>query len=162
MAVSLCSGPPSELERVLLQVLLHAPRQRQLLHAGRAPVDAQAAQVLQAGNAVLAAQRPDQLQVDRGRRHLLLQGRERRLGWVRSLGLVFRRAGHEIVLDEADHVREGQDAGLGQVVGVQAELAVGVLDAHVGGAPVGLDGQREQVAGVGAVPHQEGALRHLL
>lgn len=66
------------------------------------------------------------------------------------------------MLDEADHVREGQDAGFGQVVGVQAELAVGVLDAHVGGPSVGLDGQGEQVAGVGAVPHQERALRHLL
>lgn len=66
------------------------------------------------------------------------------------------------MLDEADHVGEGQDARFAQVVGVQAELAVGVLDAHVGGPAVGLDGQREQVAGVGAVPHQERALGHLL
>lgn len=75
VVVSLWSGPFSELERILLQVLLHPPGQRELLHVCRALVDAQAAQVLQAGNAVLAAQRPDQLQVHRRRRHLLLQGR---------------------------------------------------------------------------------------
>lgn len=66
------------------------------------------------------------------------------------------------MLDETDHVGEGQDARFGQVVGVQAELAVSVFNAHVGGPSVCLDGQCEQVAGVGAVPHQEGALRHLL
>lgn len=66
------------------------------------------------------------------------------------------------MLDETDHVGEGQDARFGQVVGVQAELAVSVFDAHVGGPSVRLDRQCEQVAGVGAVPHQEGALRHLL
>lgn len=118
--------------------------------------------MLQAGNAVLAAQRPDQLQVHRSCRHLLLQGREGSWGRVGSLALALRAAGHDVVLDEAEHVGEGQDARLGQVVGVQAEPAVSVLDAHVGGPSVGLDGQGEQVAGVGAVPHQECALRHLL
>lgn len=69
------NGHTSELERILLQVVPHAPGQGQLLHVGRALVDAQAAQVLQAGNAVLAAQRPDQLQVYCGCCHLFLQGR---------------------------------------------------------------------------------------
>lgn len=69
------NGHTSELERILLQVVSHAPGQGQLLHVGRALVDAQAAQVLQAGNAVLAAQRPDQLQVYCGCCHLFLQGR---------------------------------------------------------------------------------------
>lgn len=66
------------------------------------------------------------------------------------------------MLDEADHVWEGQDTRFGQVVGVQPEFAVSVLDAHVGGTSIRLDRECEQVAGVGAVPHQEGALWHLL
>lgn len=68
-------GHASELEGILLQVFAHPPGQGQPLHVGRALVDAQPAQVLQAGHAVLAAQRPQQLQVYGGCCQLFLQGR---------------------------------------------------------------------------------------
>lgn len=68
-------GRASELEGILLQVLAHPAGQGQPLHVGRAFVDAQPAQVLQAGHAVLAAQRPQQLQVYGGCCQLFLQGR---------------------------------------------------------------------------------------
>lgn len=45
-------------------------------------------------------------------------------------------AGRDVVLDQADHVGEREDSGLGEPVGVQSEKAVGILDPNVRGPAV--------------------------
>lgn len=159
----------SELEGVLSEVVSHAPGKRQAVHVGHQAVDDEAAQVLQAPGAAPAHKGLYQLQVN-GRggqgwvtgRIFLRGGQGRGGGKVGTVTPGVCSTGGHIVLDQAHHIWEGQDARPGQAVGVQAEAGVGVLNAHVGGPAGGLDGQCEQVAGVGAVTYQEGALWHLL
>lgn len=70
-----CNGHASELERVLLQIVPHPPGQRELVHVGCSLVNPQPAEVLETGDVVFAAQRPDEFQVYCSCCHLFLQGR---------------------------------------------------------------------------------------
>ena len=159
----------SELEGVLSEVVSHAAGERQAVHVSHQTVDDEAAQVLQASGAAPAHKGLHQFQVNScgrqggvTRRIFLRGGQGRGGGKVGTVTPGVCGTGGHVVLDQAHHIWESQDSWPGQAVGVQAEARVGVLNAHVGGPAGGLDRQCEQVAGVGAVTYQEGALWHLL
>lgn len=143
----------SELERILSEVIGHAPRQGQAVHVDCQTVDDQAAQVLQAAGATSAHKRLHEFEMhSSGRwcrqrwiiRSILLRGRQcRGRCRVRAVTSGVCSAGGHIMLYETDHIREGQDAWPGEAVGIQAEAGVCVLDAHIGGATRGFDGQCE-------------------
>lgn len=143
----------SELERILSEVVGHAPGQGQAVHVDCQTVDDQAAQVLQAAGATSAHKRLHEFEVHssgRWRRQrwiiwsILFRGRQcRGRCRVRAVTPGVCSAGGHIMLYETDHIREGQDAWPGEAVGIQAEAGVRVLDAHIGGATRGFDRQCE-------------------
>lgn len=148
-------GDNSEKEGVFFQVPADEFWQREFVRLVRCLVDGQSAQVLERGEGVLPVQGFDELQVDGG----VLGGKRR---GACGLVVAVHHARGDVMLDQAENLPEGQDPGLGQEVGVQAEPSIAVLNAHVGGAAAGLHRQGQQVAGVGAVADEEGSFRHLV
>lgn len=133
------------MEGVVLQVALQRPGQRQQLGPPAAPVDGEAAEVLQRGEEMRPMQGVSQPQ------------RHPAVCLALSLGL----PPVHVVLDQAEDVREGVQAGKSRRHRVQPEGATAVLHAHAGGPAAGVDRQRQQVARVAAVAEQERALRLL-